>query len=52
MFALLLLVAQRTAAFVPDAPVGIGIEWMTIAAVVLPAIVIVALTYAGHDRTV
>ena len=43
--------AQR-APFVADAPVGIGLEWMTIAAVVVPAIVLIALVYAGSSRTV
>jgi hypothetical protein len=43
---------QRTAAFAAEAPLGTGLEWMTVAAVVVPAVVIVALVYFGQDGTV
>jgi hypothetical protein len=43
---------QRSTAFVADAPAGIGLEWMTIAAVVVPALVLVGLVYAGAQQTV
>jgi hypothetical protein len=39
----------QTAAFAPDAPLGTGLEWMTIAAIVLPALLLVALVYLGND---
>lgn len=42
---------QRSAAFVADAPAGIGLEWMTIASVVVPAAVLIGLVYAGAQRT-
>lgn len=43
---------QRTAAFTTEAPLGTGLEWMTVAAVVLPAFVLIALVYLGSDGTV
>ena len=48
---LLLSLPQRSAAFVADAPAGIGLEWMTIASVVVPAAVLIGLVYAGAQRT-
>ncbi|MFO8098229.1 MAG: hypothetical protein R6T83_01245 [Salinibacter sp.] len=45
------LLAQQSAAFVADAPTGTGLEWMTLAAVIVPALVLVALVYAGSHRT-
>jgi hypothetical protein len=47
-----LAVLQRTAAFVPEAPLGTGLEWMAIAAVLLPALLLVLLVYAGQRNTV
>lgn len=49
---LLLLLLQRAAAFGSGAPLGTGLEWMTIAAVVLPAALLVALVYLGSETTV
>jgi hypothetical protein len=43
---------QRTAAFGAEAPHGTGLEWMTVAAVVLPALLLVALVYLGGRSTV
>lgn len=43
---------QRTAAFAADASLGTGLEWMTVAAVIVPALVIIALVYLGSDVTV
>jgi hypothetical protein len=43
---------QRVAAFGPDAPLGTGLEWMTVAAVVLPAVLLVVLVYVGSRDTV
>ena len=42
---------QRIAAFGVDAPLGTGLEWMTVAAVVLPALVLVILVYLGPSNT-
>jgi hypothetical protein len=49
---LLTLLLQRAAAFSSGAPLGTGLEWMTVAAVVLPAALLVALVYAGSRNTV
>lgn len=49
---LALLLLQRTAAFGSGAPLGTGLEWMTVAAVVLPAVLLVLLVYAGSRTTV
>jgi len=43
---------QRASAFGVDAPLGTGLEWMTVAAVVLPALVLVVLAYLGPGKTV
>lgn len=43
--------SQRAAAFGIDAPLGTGLEWMTVAAVVLPALVLVVLVYLGPGKT-
>jgi uncharacterized membrane protein YqiK len=36
----------------PDAPSGTGLEWMTIMSVVVPALVIIGLVWAGSKQTV
>jgi len=38
--------------FAAGAPSGTGLEWMTIASVVLPALLLVALAYVGRQSTV
>jgi hypothetical protein len=43
---------QTDAAFLTEAPLGTGLEWMTVAAVVLPALVLIALVYAVREETV
>lgn len=43
---------QRAAAFGSGAPLGTGLEWMTVAAVVLPAALLVVLVYVGSQNTV
>lgn len=48
----MLLLPQRAAAFSSGAPLGTGLEWMTVAAVVLPAVLLVALVYIGSRDTV
>ena len=47
-----LAVLQRAASFLPDAPLGTGLEWMTIAAILLPALLLVLLVYVGQQNTV
>jgi len=45
-------VLQSAASFLPDAPLGTGLEWMTVAAVLVPALLLVLLVYAGPQDTV
>jgi hypothetical protein len=45
-------VPQRPGAFLPDAPSGTGLEWMTIMSVVVPALVVIGLVWAGSKQTV
>jgi hypothetical protein len=49
---ILLLLMQQSAAFGPNAPLGTGLEWMTIGAVLLPALLLVVLVYLGNQNTV
>jgi hypothetical protein len=53
-FSLALLAAGPApqSTFVTDAPLGTGLEWMTIASVIVPAVLIVVLTYLGRQQTV
>jgi len=44
--------AMQAAAWSPSAPFGTGLEWMTIMAVVLPAVLLLALVYQGAKSTV
>ncbi|WP_251922399.1 hypothetical protein [Salinibacter ruber] len=43
---------QRAASFQADAPVGTGIEWLTLAAIFVPAVLLVVLVYWGGQETV
>ena len=43
---------QRAASFQADAPVGTGIEWLTLAAIFAPAVLLVVLVYWGAQETV
>ncbi len=43
---------QRAASFQADAPVGTGIEWLTLAAIFVPAVLLVVLVYWGAQETV
>ncbi len=43
---------QRSTQFGPDAPLGTGLEWMTVLAVLLPALLLVLLVYLGNPDTV
>lgn len=48
----LLTVLQRSGAFQSGAPAGTGLEWLTIASVLVPAVLLVFLVYLGSQRTV
>jgi hypothetical protein len=52
LFALLAAGPAPQSTFVTDAPLGTGLEWMTIASVIVPAVLIVVLTYLGRQQTV
>jgi hypothetical protein len=47
-----LLLFQQSALFGIDAPLGTGLEWMTVGAIALPAFLLVALVYLGQQTTV
>ena len=43
---------QNAASFQTNAPVGTGIEWLTLAAIFVPAVLLVGLVYWGAQNTV
>ncbi|WP_198598570.1 hypothetical protein [Salinibacter altiplanensis] len=43
---------QTAAQFQANAPVGMGIEWLTLAALFVPAVFLVVLVYWGAQTTV
>jgi len=43
---------QRAAAFVEGAPQGTGLEWMPYMSVLVPAVLIIGLVWAGSKQTV
>lgn len=43
---------QNAASFQANAPVGTGIEWLTLAAVFVPAVLLVVLVYWSAEETV
>jgi hypothetical protein len=45
-------VLQETATFQANAPVGTGLEWLTVGSVVVPAVLLVVLVYWGAQETV
>lgn len=49
---LLVMLLQRSAAFQADAPTGTGLEWLTVWALVIPAVLLVLLVYLGARTTV
>lgn len=49
---MLWLLLQKTATYAPDAPLGTGLEWMTVAALLVPALLLVGLVYLGRHGTV
>jgi len=49
---LVLALLQRAASFQANAPVGTGIEWLTLAALFVPAVLLVMLVYWGASETV
>lgn len=48
---LLSMLLQRSAAFQSDAPLGTGLEWLTIAAVAVPAVLLVVLVYLSRSQS-
>jgi len=52
MTVLLLSILQRSFEYVSGAPSGIGLEWMTIASVVVPAVLLLVLIYLGAEESV
>jgi len=52
MTPVLLRLTQKTALFGVEAPSGTGLEWMTVAALVVPAILLVVLVYVGQKQTI
>lgn len=49
---LLVALLQRAASFQANAPAGTGIEWLPLAAVLVPAVLLVMLVYWGANETV
>lgn len=45
-------ILQQATSFQANAPVGTGLEWLTIGSVLLPAILLVFLVYWGASETV
>ena len=43
---------QRTAYFQANAPSGTGLEWLTVASILLPAVLLIVLVYWGAQETV
>ena len=42
----------QSVAFGATAPSGTGLEWMTLAALLIPALLLVVLVYVGAEKTV
>lgn len=49
---LLVGLLQQKAVFQAGAPSGTGLEWLTVGAIVLPAVVLVVILYFGAQKTV
>lgn len=49
---LLLVALRQVAELESSAPVGTGLEWMTVGSVVIPAVLLIFLIYAGIQQTV
>lgn len=45
-------ILQETASFQANAPVGTGLEWLTVGSILLPAVLLVVLVYWGAQETV
>ena len=45
-------VLQASTSFQANAPVGTGLEWMTLGAILVPALLLVVLVYWGAQETV
>jgi hypothetical protein len=49
---LYLVLLRQSVAFGVNAPSGTGLEWMTLAALLIPAVLLVVLVYVGAEETV
>jgi|APHM01.1.fsa_nt_gi hypothetical protein len=47
-----LFLLQQSVGFGSGAPLGTGLEWMTLAALLIPALILVVLVYVGAEETV
>jgi hypothetical protein len=52
MLSTALLLLQQSIAFGSQAPSGTGLEWMTLGALLIPALLLVVLVYVGAEETV
>lgn len=43
---------QQTTSFQANAPVGTGLEWLTLGSILIPAVLLVLLVYWGAQETV
>ncbi len=48
---LLLSILQQRSDFEVAAPHGVGLEWMVLASIIIPAIVFSVIVYLGRDQT-
>ena len=46
------VILQESASFQANAPVGTGLEWLTLGSVLVPAVLLVFLVYWGAQETV
>ena len=46
------VILQESASFQAKAPVGTGLEWLTLGSVLVPAVLLVFLVYWGAQETV
>ena len=46
------VILQEAASFQASAPIGTGLEWLTLSSVLVPAVLLVFLVYWGAQETV
>ncbi|MFB6273345.1 MAG: hypothetical protein ABEL51_10680 [Salinibacter sp.] len=46
------LMLQTSIVFDASAPTGTGLEWLTVASIAVPAVLLVVLVYLGAEETV